>query len=341
MLVYTDSMNNPIHLRLPRDSKKTRSAIIVENIFAILKKRNIKLTDFAKAIGVDTSTIYKWKNGTNDISTDMFDAARNYLNVTANDLFYDEKEKVGMPGFEEPSTEAKLAQKIIAVRRYRKVVSKPRKLLIFSAILTFLFSLIAFFLTKLNVFWGLVSLGTGIAFVIWSVNSAADEETLIVQHTDEVYYMAVSTEDPIFKKNLWFRIVSFLAYAGFSVSIFFTYRGTGQEAIFIISLILAALGLMASILSLVEIPRSCPKVLEDFSFGPFYLFVVDLALSTSLIAFSIAETAVIPAAVWPGILCGCLSALSDGVSLWLSGQLFSQFKMMIDKGEKGIEELYR
>jgi hypothetical protein len=246
-----------------------------------------------------------------------------------------------MPRFEEPSAEAKLAQKIIVVRRYRKVVSKPRKFLILSVVLTFLFSLITFFLVKLDVFWGLMSLGTGIVFVIWSVNSASDEETLIVQHTDEVYYKAISKENPIFKKNLWFRVVSFLAYAGFAVSIFFTYRGTGQEALFIISLILAAFGLMASILSFAEIPRSCPEVLEDFSFGPFYLFIVDLALSTSLIAFSIAETAIVPAIVWPGILCGCLSALSDGVSLWLSGQLFSQFKMVIDKGNNVIEELYR
>jgi transcriptional regulator with XRE-family HTH domain len=334
-------MNNPIHLLLPRDSKKSRSAIIAENIFAILKKRNIKLADFARAINVDASTIYKWKNGNNDISTDRFDAAAKYLNVTANDLFYDEKEKVGMPRFEEPSTEAKLAQKIIVVRRYRKVVSKPGKLLILSAILTLLFSLITFFLVKLDVFWGLVSLGTGIVFIIWSVSSASDEETLIVQHTDEVYYKAVSKGNPIFKKNLWFRGVSFLAYIGFAVSIFFTYRGMDQEALFIISLILATFGFMASFMSFVEIPRSCPEFLEDFSFGPFYLFVVDLALSTSLIAFSIAETAVVPAAVWPGILCGCLSALSDGASLWLSGQLFSQFKMVIDKGNNDIEELYR
>jgi transcriptional regulator with XRE-family HTH domain len=95
MLVYTDSMNNPIHLLLPRDSAKSRSAIIVKNIFAILKKRNIKLADFAKAINVDTSTIYKWKNGNNEISTDMFDAAAKYLKVTANDLFMTKRRKWG------------------------------------------------------------------------------------------------------------------------------------------------------------------------------------------------------------------------------------------------------
>jgi transcriptional regulator with XRE-family HTH domain len=128
-------MNNPIHLILPHESKKNRSAIIAHNIFALLKKRGIKLSDFAKEISVDCSTLYKWKNGNNEIPTDMFDVAAKCLNVTANDLFYDEKEKVGMPGFEETSKEAKLLQKIIYVRHYRKTVSNPFQFLVLSAVL--------------------------------------------------------------------------------------------------------------------------------------------------------------------------------------------------------------
>jgi transcriptional regulator with XRE-family HTH domain len=334
-------MNNPIHLILPHESKKNRSAIIAHNIFALLKKRGIKLSDFAKEISVDCSTLYKWKNGNNEIPTDMFDVAAKCLNVTANDLFYDEKEKVGMPGFEETSKEAKLLQKIIYVRHYRKTVSNPFQFLVLSAVLVALFSLVTFFLTESNPFWGLLGFGAGIALVIFCFSASSDQETLIVQQTDKVYYKAVTKDNPIFKTNLLLRAVSFLSYAGLTTSVFFTYRGSGQDGVFIISLIFGGSGLILSTLSFFEVPPKCPDALDDFSFGPFYLFVMDLALSISLTAFSIGEMSVVPFGVWPGVLCGSLSALSDGASLWLSGRLFSQYKMVIERREKGIEELYR
>ncbi len=206
----------------PKENDAERAGVsrtVHENFFRELKKRNISSKKYAEDNFIDSSLPSKWKTGKSSMTVEQIYQAAEYLNITVNELYYDEDKKREIAVLSEGEYRPLPADRLFSVKRYDIFCAGKNRFLIFLLAFTAGLGLLGcLYAGKYPNFFWFSALGALLSVVFFMLTNCP-KDVFHIGCLDKIYFFRAeeTTRPPVLMFLSWlfaflFSCVSFVLF---------------------------------------------------------------------------------------------------------------------------------
>lgn len=191
-------------MKMEVDDKRSRSEIFLDNVNKYIKSSNFTQSQVADKLNISDSMLSKKmkNNGSTFTLEELYNLAQ-LLNVSVDDLFTTNKEKIEKQIHLDKNYKPITAQKIENIKILMPIFKKPRVLVFLPLLLSLLCIILLFFLSNNSAYWCLITLAIPLLSIV-DYSKSIEQKSFSINYLDDIYYML---ETPKFKK---FKLVILL-----------------------------------------------------------------------------------------------------------------------------------
>jgi len=311
-----------------------------DNLKEYLKSEKIKQYQLAEKIGVDKTTITKWKKDTVP-HIDIVKKIAEYLDVTINDLLYGEEEKKKIRYLSDKIDKKILAQQSIEVKHYGRVFQMPLLPIIstiFICALVYLLSVVI----PVSVFQFLITF-SGIPLTFYFMNKTFTlKKIYIINYLDDVYY---ERESEKFKLN-WLSIIANVSYVIlglFAIMIINEISDSGEviQAVSIAILIWLLALFSNAVILFANFKLKFNKEIYDNEIGLYNASRMKISLSMTYLAFILLIRNLMVSNFWNFLYLGLMLLAISIIDFFIISLEFSKYKLVYKEDGLDSVELYQ
>lgn len=168
---------------------RSRQQIISDNIEIFIDSRNLKRTDFQEKMGLTKQDYYKKKelNGSSYSVDDIVTAAK-ILNVTTNDLIYNDEEKIALEVITSKKYDPIMAQQELTIQFLNSCFEKPSTIIYKIVFINLILSIAIYFIAKYSILFTLAFFPIIILIFFFIKHTIGYKQTFIINYLDDIYY---------------------------------------------------------------------------------------------------------------------------------------------------------
>ncbi len=332
-----------------RDINRTRTEIIKDNFFSYLdgkQQSNQRILGSKYEIENDLSktTVSNWRHDKSKMTVDHIFQAAKYFNITVNDLYYSEQEKLKISAhFHELNFDPINAQQILNVKLMEESFKKPLLILIPSTIIYILIGYLTYYLLNYSSLFILMILIALILSFIMFRNNYGIDKTYVISYLDDIYYKRKNLKNRFFSIQIILRLISLVTLV---FCMLFIIYGKVIENINLRDM--AIIMIMEYIISIIQISMSITNIKfkykeeiydDDISSykSRFINFTISMFLLTSSVILYINNLI----KFWVVLSFCIFNVIISGIDFLIESKNYSEYRLMYEENNKSPRELFQ
>lgn len=216
------------------NQNKTRQQIVSDNIMHYVKKKNMSQSEFADKMGISQQDLSKKKanRGSSFNVDDVYNASK-ILDVTFNDLCYEEEEKVEISVLNDKKYDPIMATKQVEVKYLNESFKTPDNVLATSIGSCLIIGILLIFLINKSEYFSFLILLIPILSLGDFKSSFGINQTYSINYLDDIYYVIKEEKNKYFISCLMLNIVQILIVLACTFLPIFTGKLVDSNTIYI------------------------------------------------------------------------------------------------------------
>lgn len=320
---------------------RSRQQIISDNIEIFIDSRNLKRTDFQEKMWLTKQDYYKKKelNGSSYSIDDIVTAAK-ILNVTTNDLIYNDEEKISLEVITSKKYDPIMAQQELTIQFLNSCFEKPSTIIYKIVFINLILSIAIYFIAKYSILFTLAFFPIIILIFFFIKHTIGYKQTFIINYLDDIYYKIknVNNNKYFLLMILRFFSITLFLIPGMIVCLTEIYKlDNGIYIIYLISIFYTAVINFSSFFAYT--PKKFKKEIYEHEIIGYYSTLFNLISTASI---NILTTAFISLNnnYWFILIFQLISLIISSLEFSIISKKYNEYKLFYNEYEKKERELF-